>query len=456
MERLRIDPLEHLNDGRYGNDHSWISSEPGRGWVELEFAKPERLDRVTWGRDREEKFTDRLPTEYRIEVAGDDGLWRTVAGSGDRRKYVAEDKTPVRLITVGLTGEDSRRAQQLWDEKKALEARIARLETVPMVFGGIFGPPEPIHVLNRGDPEQPRDRVQPAVLSRLGKRELPGETPDPDRRIFLADWITSPTNPLTARVMVNRIWQGHFGMGLVETASDFGRSGSRPSHPELLDWLAAEFLRAGWSVKAMHRLILNSATYRQSSVIRPSAAARDAGVRWLWRYPAHRIDAETLRDAMLAVSGRLNLKMGGRGFDLFRSRGGLDGFPPIEAFGEDGLRRMIYAHKVRMERDPVFGAFDCPDAGQSLARRRLSTTPVQALNLFNSRFTLDVASAFAARLIREVGTDTGAQIQHAYLLALGRAPHPAELAEIEPVVREHGVATLCRVLLNSNEFLYLP
>jgi hypothetical protein len=141
---------------------------------------------------------------------------------------------------------------------------------------------------------------------------------------------------------------------------------------------------------------------------------------------------------------------------LFRSRGGLDGFPPLEQFTDDGLRRMIYVHKVRMERDPVFGAFDCPDAGQSLARRRQSTTPIQALNLFNSRFTLDVAAAFAARVTRETGADSAVQIRRAYELAFGRDPRPGELAEIEPVVRDHGLQALCRVLLNSNEFLLLP
>ena len=205
--------------------------------------------------------------------------------------------------------------------------------------------------------------------------------------------------------MVNRIWQGHFGTGLVETANDFGRNGTKPTHPELLDWLASEFIRSGWSVKHMHRLIVLSATYRQSSRQDHVAAAQDADVRLLWRYPSRRLDAETIRDSMLAVSGRLNLKMGGPGFDLFDKRGGLSGFQPVESFTDDGLRRMIYAHKVRRERDAVFGAFDCPDAGQSTARRRESTTPIQALNLFNSRFTIEQADAFAARVKADVGDD---------------------------------------------------
>lgn len=182
----------------------------------------------------------------------------------------------------------------------------------------------------------------------------------------------------------------------------------------------------------------------------------DADARLLWRFPSRRLEAETIRDAMLAVSGQLNLKMYGRGYNLFAQRGGLSGFTPVESFKDDGLRRMIYAHKVRREREAVFGAFDCPDAGQSTARRRESTTPVQALNLFNSRFTLEQSEAFAARVRKEAGEDIARQIHRAYQLALNRDATAAELRDTEPVVRQHGLATLCRALFNSNEFLFLP
>jgi hypothetical protein len=159
---------------------------------------------------------------------------------------------------------------------------------------------------------------------------------------------------------------------------------------------------------------------------------------------------------MLAVSGRLDRRMFGRGFDLFDQRGGLTGFKPVESFAGDGLRRMIYAHRVRREREAVFGAFDCPDAGQSMARRRESTTPIQALNLFNSRFTLDQALAFARRVRAEVGDDPGRQVRRAYRLALSRDPEPGEVAAAEPAVRTHGLEMLCRALFNANEFLFLP
>ena len=159
---------------------------------------------------------------------------------------------------------------------------------------------------------------------------------------------------------------------------------------------------------------------------------------------------------MLAVSGQLNVKMYGRGYNLFDKRGGLSGFDPVESFTGDGLRRMIYAHKVRREPEAVFGAFDCPDAGQSTAIRRASTTPIQALNLFNSRFTLDASEAFAARVRKEAGNDPSKQISRAYQLALSRAPAADELQEAVPAVRQHGLGTLCRALFNSNEFLFIP
>ena len=341
-------------------------------------------------------------------------------------------------------------------KKSVLESEAAAANSQHVAFAGTFRTPDDIHLLLRGDPEQPMQQVAPAVLSVIGSRELPVSSTDEERRTALADWIASPENPLTARVMVNRIWQGHFGFGLVETASDFGRTGTSPSHPHLLDWLATEFIRSGWSVKHLHRLITLSATYRQSGRYDAATASKDSESRFLWRFPSRRLDAETIRDSMLFVSGRLNLKMGGPGFDLFDKRGGLTGFKPVENFSGDGLRRMIYAHKVRRERDGVFGAFDCPDNGQSTSRRRESATPIQALNLFNSQFTLDESAAFAARIQSNVGDNINQQIRNAYQLALNRHPSADEADDARPTVEQHGLATLCRVLLNSNEFLFLP
>ncbi|MBL9182076.1 MAG: PSD1 domain-containing protein [Verrucomicrobiaceae bacterium] len=463
-EKVSADRHEQrfVNDGNYGNSRSWMSNEVGKGWVMVEFAKEQEIDRVVWGRDRQGKFKDRLATSYVIETADESGAWRVVADSDDRQRYDTRDRTQPAFSTQGLRKEEIDEAQRLIDQKRPLDARLQRLSADQTVFAGTFRIPDDIHVLNRGDPEQPREPVVPAVLTALGSVKLTKETAEQERRRILAEWIASPQNPLTARVMVNRIWQGHFGTGLVETPSDFGRMGIKPTHPELLDWLAAEFIKSGWSVKHMHRLIVMSETYRQSGFgfsrndAAKAAATLDSESRFLWRFPSRRLEAEVIRDSMLAVSGRLDLKMYGRGFNLFDKRGGLSGFEPVETLTPDNIRRMIYAHKVRREPEAVFGAFDCPDAGQSTAIRRSSTTPIQALNLFNSRFTLDTANAFATRVEKEAGTDIAAQITRAYQLALNRTPTADERRDTEPVVRQHGLGVLCRALFNSNELLFLP
>ncbi len=430
-----IHRLEHIHDGLYGNSRSWMSDRAGQGWVQFELPEVTEIASVAWSRDREGHFDDRLPTLFSLEVG------QTL----DQLHHVA-----------GVAADQATELQSLLEMKAKLEAELAAVNKVPMVFAGQFSAPEPTFLLSRGDPEQPVEEVVPAVLSALGDLTLPAASSDVQRRQALANWIASPTNPLTARVMVNRIWQWHFGTGLVETASDFGRSGHQPTHPELLDWLAREFIESGWSIKHPHRMMVLSATYRQSSRIDPRGQEIDADVRLLWRFPARRLEAETIRDTMLAVSGRLNLQTGGPGFDLFQSRGGLSGFPPVESFSGDGLKRMVYAHKIRMEREAVFGAFDCPDAGQSTARRRQSTTPIQALNLFNSRFTIEEATALSQRVEQLESTDVPRQIVLTYQFALGREPNEDELADAEPVVRAHGLTTLCRAIFNSNEFLFLP
>ena len=324
------------------------------------------------------------------------------------------------------------------------------------MFGGKFGKPEPVHLLKRGDAEQPQEEVTPTVLSALGDLTLAKDAPEADRRLTLANWIASAKNPLTARVAVNRIWQFHFGAGLVLTSSDFGRNGAKPSHPELLEWLAHEFIRSGWSVKHLHKLIMLSDTYQQSSRTNEAGRKIDADARLLWRFPSRRLEAEAIRDSILFVSGNLNLEAGGPGFSFFRSRGGLTGFPPVTKFTQREFRRMIYQHKIRMEPVPIFGAFDAPDAGQTMPRRKQSTTAIQALNLFNSPFVNDQATAFANRITKEIGDDTGQQITHAFQFAFGRSPNSVEAKAAIATAEAHGLATLCRVLLNSNEFLFIP
>ncbi|MCH7725053.1 MAG: PSD1 domain-containing protein [Planctomycetes bacterium] len=321
----------------------------------------------------------------------------------------------------------------------------------------MFSQPGPTMRLYRGNPLSPRETVapeSPAIFSSLG---LKANAPEQERRVALAKWIASGDNPLTARVMVNRIWQHHFGAGIVETPSDFGAMGSKPTHPKLLDWLATRFVTQGWSIKKMHRLILLSDTYRQSSRPNTRALTIDAKSRLLWRFPPRRMEAEAIRDSMLAVSGLLDLKMGGPGFSLFKKNTNyVRNYVPKENWGPAEWRRMIYVHKVRMEKGGVFGAFDCPDASLPSPTRSRSTTAIQALNLFNSTFVMQQADRLAKRVAREAGKGVDKQVRRLFLLAFSRPPADMEVDDCAAFVRNHGLRELCRVILNTNEFVFMP
>jgi len=455
--------LEHINDGQYGNGRSWISSAPGKGWVLIELKAPATIDRVTWARDREGKYSDRLATRYRVEVATDaKGPWRTVASSEGRAPVGAPAADAVTYDLAGLDPGQAKKARAVSERIAPLEAERAGLAALPKVYAGQFvQPKEPTKRLFRGDPLAPKEVVAPASLSvfagRFGSFALPADAPEADRRVALANWIVDPANPLTARVIVNRIWHYHFGRGLVATPSDFGAMGFRPSHPELLDWLAAELVEHGWSLKHLHRLILTSRTYRQSSAPRPEALQADAGSEFLWRFPPRRLEAESIRDNILLVSGALDTRMHGPGFLLFEPNANYArNWVAKDEFGAVDYRRMVYAMKLRMEQDAVFGAFDCPDAGQAMPARGRSTTPIQALNLYNSGFVLDQAGRFAERVAaRAKSDDPAALADEAFLLAFGRTCDPAERAAAADLAKGHGLASLCRALLNANEFLFL-
>jgi hypothetical protein len=288
---------------------------------------------------------------------------------------------------------------------------------------------------------------------------LPPEAPEAERRRRLAAWMTGSRNPLFARVVVNRLWQAHFGSGLVETASDLGFNGGMPSHPELLDWLASEIIAQGWRLKAMHRLIVTSAAYRQSSAPNPKALTLDAGNRLLWRKAPMRLEAEMVRDAMLAIAGKLDAKLGGpsfRDYEIAPARG----TPAVLYEAVDprtpGLnRRTLYRAWARGGRSTLLDAFDCPDPSTTAPRRAVTTTPLQALSLMNNALVLYLADALAERLEREAGRDAGGQVDLAYRLAFGRAPEALERARAALVVERFGAATLARAIYNSNEFLYV-
>ncbi len=449
-----IHKIEHVNDGRYGNSRSWISNQSGQGWIQLEFPKPVKINRIIWGRDREGKFPDRLPTRYRFEVAIEAGKWMTVASSADR--LVGMGSIP-ELTGSNLNDADKARFKQLNEKRLQLEAKLAELSRSPLVYAGQFTSPEPVYRLHRGEVMQKRELISPQALSEFGaKLQLSERIPDQDRRLALAKWMVDPKHPLTARVIVNRLWQHHFGTGIIDTPSDCGLNGSKPTHPELLDYLAAELIEHSWKLKAIHKQIVMSATYRQASKSTQLGLSVDGSTRLLWRYPPRRLEAEAIRDSILFVSGKLDTRMGGPGFDLFEPNTNyVKVYTPKKEFGPAEFRRMIYQSKPRMQLDNIFGTFDCPDAGQIAPKRTRSTTPLQALSLLNSPFLMQQAKFLSERIASEVGTDVEAQVQRAFLLAFQREPTKEELKAGTSFASDHGLTALCRALLNANEFIYV-
>jgi hypothetical protein len=454
--------LEHINDGKVGNGRSWISNQPGKGWAQIDFAEPALVERIVWGRDREEKYADRLATHYKIELLVPSTSpqipdWKTIASSDDRRDFDRKNSSRSFNFSAHLSASEQEHFAKLQKERSEISEKLRALTTFPKVYAGRFEEPGPTYRLNRGEPQQKREQVNPGALARIGcKLELSAETPEQARRVALAKWIASAENPLTARVIVNRLWQYHFGEGLVSTPSDFGANGARPINPELLDWLALQLVRSGWSLKAIHRLIVTSAAYRQSSAMNSRAAEKDAANRLLWRFSPQRLEAEPLRDAILFVSGNLDPRMGGRGFDLFEPNDNyVRVFNSKTKFGPGESRRMIYLTKHRMRLDDTFGAFDCPDAGQIAPKRNSSTTPLQALNLLNSPFAMQQAEILAKRIQEEAGSENTAQVRRAFELVLQRQPNDREIQAALELTKNSGVLELCRSLLNANEFIYV-
>lgn len=452
---------EHLTDGQYGNARSWISKEKGGGWAQLEFEKPERIHRIVWSRDRStgkgKHFEDRLALGYRVEVSLDGKSWKPVASNSDRLADAYRKRITSIPTLSDVPAEKAAQVATLTQQRTHLAEEIQKLTTLPMVYAGTFAQPGPTNRMHRGDPTQPREVVVPAALKQIGKAlTLPADTPEQERRLALANWIADPANPLTARVIVNRLWHYHFGTGLVDTPSDFGINGTRPTHPELLDFLASELIAHQWSLKHIHKLILMSKTFQQSSAMNEAAYKADSNARLLWRFPPRRLEAEAVRDAMLVTSGQLDLRMGGPGFDLFEPN---DNYVKVYQtktdYGPAEFRRMVYQSKPRTMLDDFFGAFDCPDAGQPAPKRTSSTTPLQALNLLNSHFAMQQAEAFANRAIKESGPDLTKQIRRTFELIFQRPPSAEEQTDSTALAKSHGLPALCRALFNSNEFIRL-
>jgi len=400
-------------------------------------------------------------------------------------EYIADDAA----IAGKFKGEEKKR----WLELKEELAKFADLNPGKLPIGtamidlGCDAPAT--FVLSRGSFEKPKEEVPPGFLTLLDPNaaKIVPRGQSSGRRTALANILTEANNPLTARVMVNRVWHYHFGRGIVATPSDLGLKGERPTHPALLDWLTSEFISNGWSLKKLHRLIMTSSTYQQSSAAGETPTRIDPDNKLLWRFPIHRLEGEAIRDSALSVAGLLNPKMGGPSIfpelptGMPAPRGGWK----VNASEAERNRRSVYVFVRRNTRYPLFESLDMPDPHESCARRNVTTSPIQALHLFNSKMTLEWAQHFAGRVIEAAGRDQTKQINTAYRLAFGRAPDARERETITKFLNEQrrllmdrspgdddppnplglgkaandpeaaALVDLCHTLMNANEFVYL-
>ena len=447
--------VQLVNDGKY--QAAWVAQGPE---LTVRFARPERVRRVVFSGNRNGGVHRPFAAEYRVEVSDDGAHWRAVAGSSDRRP-VGPNHRRRRLLDAETTADEAARLRTLAAELASARAALAAVPVLPNWWVGTFeGAPGPFNVFLGGDPQRKGGEVVPSGLAAVGPAglgySLPANSPEHERRLALATWLVDPRNPLPARVMANRLWHYHFGTGIVDTPSDFGFMGGRPTHPELLDWLARRFVDGGWRLKAMHRLLVTSQTYRQASAYRESAARVDGASRLLWRFPPRRLTAEEVRDTVLQVAGKLDLTMGGPGFKLYKYlQDNVATYVPLDAPGPETYRRAVYHHSARASYLDVLTDFDCPDNALGAPKRASTTTPLQALTMMNHGFAVDMARAFADRLRREAGDDRAAQVRRAFILAFGRPPTGEESAEASAVVERYGLPAFGRAVLNASELIYV-
>jgi hypothetical protein len=403
-----------------------------------------------------------------------DGIW----ARGEDKEAVASlaklEKRKEDLLARLHTVERKQRLEKIDGEITEKSAAMKRLPSGSMVYAastrfkpqGQFKPtngkPRVIRFLHRGEVTQPRDEVGPGALpifkGESWRFNLPEGHGEAERRAVLAKWLVRKDHPLTWRVIANRIWQWHFGEGLVATPNDFGELGQLPSHPELLDWLALYFRDQGGSFKKMHKLLVMSSTYRQSSAGNERFARLDSGNRLLWRMNRRKLSAEEIRDAVLSVSGKLSLEMGGPGYYLFSLEKTAHSphyeYHKFNPEDKKSHRRSIYRFIVRSQPNPFMTTLDCADSSQSTPKRNETLTALQALSLMNNKFSVAMARHFAARLEKEAG-DLAGQVRRGHFLVTGREPATEETDLMLSYARNHGLQNLCRALFNLSEFTYL-
>ena len=459
--------------GAYGPQHA-IDGKTGARFIAtghdltIKLAKATTIDRVVFSSARGESTPDQrkfnFVAEYRIEVSTDGQTWHVVASGRDRRPIAKPEFVDYRLIQLETTEEDRREKQRLKKELASVKREMAKVPALPSVWIGrrvAADAKGPFHVFVGGSPQKKGDAVVAASLnvmapgSNWGYR-LADDASESQRRLALADWLVHPDNPITPRVLANRLWHYHFGTGIVDTPSDFGYMGGRPSHPELLDFLAIKLKENGWRIKQMHRMIMMSDAYQQSSEFREDAARVDGDSRLLWRFPPRRLSAEEIRDTMLLAAGKLDTQQGGPGFRLYQfMQDNVGTYVPLNRHGVETYRRAVYHQNARASVVDLMTEFDQPDCTFSAPERTETTTPLQALTMLNHSFTLDMATALAERLKREAGDDVVDQVNLACRICYSRSTTRDELAACRELISEHGLAAMCRVFLNTSEMIYV-
>lgn len=372
--------------------------------------------------------------------------------------YVSESE-----ILSKLAADDQRIREAKHDELKSLKQQHAatKKEGLLHFYTAITTQPSPMKIHQRGSVSALGDEVAPAGISAIrGRTAEFGLRPDAiegHRRRELANWITDARNPLFSRVMANRVWHYHFGAGLVESPNDLGFHAGQPSHPELLDWLSYQLQAGQFSLKRLHRLLVTSTTYRQSSALNENASRRDANNRLLWRVSPRRLEAEELRDSMLLIAGQLNSQLGGKSYLDTNSYffKGTQFYDPIDPVGHENHRRTLYRMWARSGRSPFLDNFDCPDPSTTTPRRSATVTPLQALSLLNHSFTLRMADSFASRLNLEAENNMQAQVERAYQLLFGRTAESDEVESGQRFITRRGLSEFCRAMWSSSEFLFL-
>jgi len=437
-------------------------------------AKVTARDTIDSGRWHRNNLVDGYTSRHRIEKDAEKLI--RLAGSGDpnaREKLAAKQARRTDLMAKLASPELNAREKSLTGQLATVEAELKKLAKPSMVYagtvhkgGGTFkgrghvgGKPRDIFILHRGDVTQPGDPVEPATVPGIvpgvpATFDLPEDHKEGARRVALAEWIVHPENTLTWRSIVNRVWHYHFGRGIVETPNDFGQVGGTPSHPELLDWLAVEFRDGGGSLKELHRLILNSAVYKQSSAHNPSFVAKDNSNRFLWRHNRRRLEAEALRDTVLLVSGKLDRKMGGPSFKDFviEQPQHSPHYQYHKANHDDPSthRRSVYRFLVRSQPQPFMDTLDCADPSQLVDKRGETTTALQALALLNNAFMVRMAEHFATNIMRE-DDPVSAAVER----TLSRKATEDEHTLLVGFAKKHGYAAMCRLLFNFSEFSFV-